>query len=175
MKPFLFTALAVAAMSTTTALAQSSADQSASGQETLQKDASGDAAMQQDETDVTAAAEGEQFGKGGYTSSDGEEIYQTLCAGCHMPEGGGAIGAGAYPALAGNPNLEYSAYAVALIVNGQKGMPAFGTFLDDEQIVALVTYMQTNLSNNYTPDATTESVAAVRPAEPVDPNRAEHE
>ncbi|MCQ0969567.1 cytochrome c [Paracoccus sp. TK19116] len=179
MNTLIITAMTVAAISASAAFAQSSADQTptdqGAGSETLQRDESGDAAMQPEETAVTAAAEGEQFGQGGYTSTDGEDIYQTLCAGCHMPDGGGAIGAGAYPALAGNPNLEYSGYAVSLIVNGQKAMPAFGTFLDDEQIVALTTYLQTNLGNDYTPDATIESVADARPAEPVDPNTAEHE
>ena len=54
-------------------------------------------------------------------------------------------------------------------------MPAFGTFLNDEQIVALVTYLQTDLGNNFEPDATVEDVAITRPASPADPNRAEHE
>lgn len=186
MKTLIITAMAVAAMAAQTANAQTatseateqSAEQTTDQPSTdtrIQTDESGDAAMQPQETAVTAAAEGTQFGQGGYTSTDGEEIYQTLCAGCHMPDGGGAVGAGAYPALAGNSNLEYSGYAISLIVNGQKAMPAFGTFLNDEQIVALTTYLQTNLGNDYTPDATIESVADARPAEPVDPNTAEHE
>ena len=181
MKTLLFTALAVASISAQAVVAQTATEttteqpaEQTSGDQTLPTDESGEAAMQPEETAVTAAAEGTQFGKGGYTSTDGEELYQTLCAGCHMPDGRGAVGAGAYPALAGNENLEYSGYAVSLIVNGQKAMPAFGTFLDDEQIVAITTYLQTDL-NDYTPDATTESVAAARPAEPEDPNTAEHE
>lgn len=125
--------------------------------------------------DMSAFADDAVFGDVGYTSTDGEVLYQTLCAGCHMPDGAGAEGAGIYPALKDNPNLEYAAYPVTLIVNGQAGMPAFGTFLDDEQVVALTTYIQTGLGNDFEPDATTEMVAGSRPAEPVNPNAAEHE
>lgn len=120
-------------------------------------------------------AEDTTFGSAGYTSTDGEVLYQTLCAGCHMPDGSGAIGAGEYPALKQNPNLEYSAYPITLIVNGQAGMPAFGTFLSDEQVVALTTFLQTGLGNDYEPDATIEAVTNARPANPEDPNKAEHE
>ena len=115
------------------------------------------------------------FSAEGYTSTDGEVLYQTLCAGCHMPDGSGAVGAGEYPALQGNANLEFSAYAVTLIVNGQAAMPAFGTFLNDEQVVALVTYLQTNLGNDFEPDATAEAVADARPETPKDTTKAEHE
>jgi mono/diheme cytochrome c family protein len=125
--------------------------------------------------DMSSFANDTVFGKAGYTSTDGEVLYQTLCAGCHMPDGAGAVGAGQYPALAKNPNLEYSAYPVTLIVNGQGGMPAFGTFLNDEQIVALTTYLQTGLGNEFEPDATAQTVADARPAAPENPNKAEHE
>ncbi|RJE79173.1 cytochrome c [Paracoccus sp. JM45] len=125
--------------------------------------------------DMSSFAEDTVFGSAGYTSTDGEVLYQTLCAGCHMPGGEGAVGAGHYPALSGNPNLEYSAYPITLIVNGQAGMPAFGTFLNDEQIVALTTYLQTGLGNSFEPDATLETVANSRPVEPEDTNKAEHE
>lgn len=116
----------------------------------------------------------EAFTAGEYTSTDGQEIYQTFCAGCHMPDGAGAVGAGRYPALAENPNLEYSSYAVHLTVNGQGAMPAFGSFLNDEQIVSLMTYMQTNLGNNYEPNATVEMVSDTRPENPEE-EMAEHE
>ena len=38
-----------------------------------------------------------------FLQRDGEAIYRAICQGCHMPGGQGAIGAGAYPALAANP------------------------------------------------------------------------
>ena len=36
----------------------------------------------------------------------GEAIYKGICQDCHMPDARGAVGAGMYPALAGNPKLE---------------------------------------------------------------------
>lgn len=132
-------------------------------------------AAQAQSPEMSPHAEDATFGAEGYTSTDGEVLYQTLCAGCHMPDGSGAVGAGEYPALKGNANLEFSAYAVTLIVNGQAAMPAFGTFLNDEQVVALVTYLQTNLGNDFEPDATAEAVANARPETPKDTTKAEHE
>ncbi|TRW97664.1 cytochrome c [Paracoccus sp. M683] len=95
--------------------------------------------------------------------TDGQDIYQYLCRTCHQYDGAGASGAGAYPALAGNENLEFPDYPVMLVVNGQKGMPPFGAMLSDEQVVAVVTYVQTNFGNQYTEHPTAETVAAVRP------------
>ena len=73
-----------------------------------------------------------------YTATDGETLYKTLCAGCHMPDGKGATGAGTYPALAGNANVEFASYPIHMVVNGQKAMPAFGPMLNNEQVVAVV-------------------------------------
>ncbi|KZZ27571.1 hypothetical protein A3753_30870, partial [Sulfitobacter sp. HI0082] len=110
-----------------------------------------------------------------YVSEDGEELYQTLCSGCHMADGSGAIGAGKYPALSGNPNLEYAGYATYIIINGQAAMPSLGHFLDNQQVLAITDYIQTNLGNDYEADGTLDAVADARPAEPVDQNTEEHE
>ncbi|MFD2739976.1 c-type cytochrome [Sulfitobacter aestuarii] len=127
------------------------------------------------EAEITAMADGGPEWTAEYVSEDGEQLYQTLCAGCHMPDGSGAEGAGQYPALSGNPNLEYSGYATYLIVNGQAGMPSLGHFLDDTQVVAITDYIQTNLGNDYETDGTVEAVADARPADPADQNTEEHE
>jgi len=131
--------------------------------------------MKPEEAKISAFADTAEFGADGYTSTDGEQLYQTLCAGCHMPDGSGAIGAGEYPALKGNEKLEFAGYSIYLIVNGQGAMPSFGTFLDDEQVVAVTSYIQSHLGNEYTPDARVEDVASARPDEPKNPNTAEHE
>ena len=55
----------------------------------------------------------------------GEAIYKGVCAGCHMPDAKGAVGAGMYPALAKNENLETAAYPVGIVLKGQKAMPSF--------------------------------------------------
>lgn len=97
------------------------------------------------------------------TLQDGQGIYEALCAACHMEQGSGAMGAGAYPALAKNPNLAAAGYVAAAIVRGQKAMPALGSLLDDEQVVAVVDYVRTHLGNDYQPDpATLQMVRSVR-------------
>lgn len=100
---------------------------------------------------------------GGYTSTDGEVLYETLCAGCHMPEGQGASGAGDYPALSDNPNLEFAAYPITIIVNGQAAMPSLGHLLSDEQVLEVTNYIQSNLGNDYVPDGTLQMIADTRP------------
>jgi len=97
-----------------------------------------------------------------FTHQDGEAIYRNVCAGCHMPDGRGASGAGAYPALARNAKLEAAGYPVLLVVNGQKAMPAFGRVLDDNQVAAVVNYIRANLGNAYTDRVSTDDVKAAR-------------
>ena len=41
-----------------------------------------------------------------FMPQSGEALYADICQGCHMPGGVGAVGAGAYPALAKNPKNE---------------------------------------------------------------------
>ena len=96
------------------------------------------------------------------THQDGEAIYRNVCAGCHMPDGRGAVGAGAYPALARNAKLEAAGYPVLLVVNGQKAMPAFGRALDDNQVAAVVNYIRANFGNAYTDRVSTDDVKAAR-------------
>ena len=103
------------------------------------------------------------FAEPGISFAEGADIYATVCAGCHMPEGQGAIGGGAYPALSGNENLEYPDYAIFIVTNGYKAMPSLGHLLDDEQVASLVNYLQSNLGNSYEPTATPDMVAANRP------------
>lgn len=149
MRTIFFTAIAFSSLGAFAAQAQTADDTTAKPQETA----------------ITAMAEEAEFGAGGYTTTDGEQIYNTLCAGCHMTDGGGAAGAGAYPALRSNEKLEFASYSVYIIVNGQGGMPSLATLLDDEQVVAVTAYIQSHLGNGYKPDATMEMVADSRPAD----------
>ena len=79
----------------------------------------------------------------------GEAIYQGVCQGCHMPDAKGAVGAGAYPALAKNENLETAAYPVSIVLKGQKAMPFFAMQLDDQQIADVVNYVRSHFGNKY--------------------------
>ena len=106
------------------------------------------------------------------TSTDGREIYQRICQGCHMPAGQGANGAGHYPALAKNPALGSRQYMALTILAGRRNMPAFGakhaigfflppTTLSDEQIAAVVNYVRTDFGNHYTDVMTAAEVRAL--------------
>jgi mono/diheme cytochrome c family protein len=89
-----------------------------------------------------------------FVEMTGEELFANVCQGCHMPDGAGATGAGTYPSLVGNKNLEASGYPVHLLVNGKRGMPSFGDMMTDDQIAAVVNYLRTHFGNSY-PDAVT--------------------
>lgn len=93
----------------------------------------------------------------------GEQLYTHICQACHMPAGQGAIGAGAYPALAHNPKLAAGVYPVVMVLHGRGGMPAIGQFLTDAQVAAVVNYVRTHLGNQYTDAITADQVKAMRP------------
>ena len=98
-----------------------------------------------------------------FTESTGEELFASACQGCHMPDGKGAVGAGAYPSLAQNSNLESGGYPVYVVVRGQRAMPPLGAMMSDAQVAAVVNYVRTHFGNAY-PDAV--SADDVKPARP---------
>jgi mono/diheme cytochrome c family protein len=104
-----------------------------------------------------------------FLAEDGEAIYMTACAGCHQPQGQGAAGAGRYPPLSGNPVLRGSRYPAWIVVNGMGAMPSFADWLDDEQVVAVVGYIQTNFRNDYETTLTADMVAGLRDEAPPRP------
>lgn len=98
-----------------------------------------------------------------YRYGDGKEVYERICQACHMPNGTGAIGVGAYPALAGNPNLENPLYIPVIILNGLKSMPAFAD-LTNEEIANVTNYIRGNFGNGYADRVTPEQVRSLRPS-----------
>ncbi|GAA5084342.1 MULTISPECIES: c-type cytochrome [Paenalcaligenes] len=98
----------------------------------------------------------------GIEAKTGKEIYQTVCISCHMAEGKGAKGAGQFPAFANNMRLMAAEYPAYIVLYGQKGMPGFGNYLDDDQIAAIVNYIRTSFGNDFKPDFTPEQVAKMR-------------
>jgi cytochrome c5 len=92
----------------------------------------------------------------------GEELFANVCQGCHMSDAKGATGAGTYPSLEANGNLKASGYPVEVVVNGQRGMPAFGAMMSDDQVAAVVNYLRTHFGNNYRDAVTPEDVKVVR-------------
>ncbi|MDZ4699478.1 MAG: cytochrome c [Rhodothermales bacterium] len=103
---------------------------------------------------------------------DGQEIYLTRCTSCHQMSGEGVPGV--------FPPLKESEFVggdkgrlIRVILNGLSGevvvngvtysgmMPPWGSFLDDQQVADVLTYVRTNFGN--AADAVTPAeVAAVR-------------
>jgi mono/diheme cytochrome c family protein len=97
-----------------------------------------------------------------FQETSGEALYQATCQGCHMAQGEGAHWAGSYPALARNPRLASADYAVNVVLNGQKGMPAFGKMMSDEQIAAVVGYARSHFGNEYPDTIRVEGIKDLR-------------
>lgn len=97
-----------------------------------------------------------------FTEKTGEELYANVCAACHMDKGQGAVGAGHYPALAKNENLESAGYPASLILHGQNGMPPVGEMMSDDQVAAVVNYIRTHFGNDYKDAMTAEEVKDLR-------------
>lgn len=97
-----------------------------------------------------------------FSTTSGEELYQTLCQACHMPDGQGARGAGDYPSFVGDERLRTPYFPIDVILNGFRGMPHFSDKLNNEQIADVVNYLRTNFGNQLEGDTTADDVARVR-------------
>jgi mono/diheme cytochrome c family protein len=97
-----------------------------------------------------------------FTETSGEALYNASCAGCHMPDGKGAQGAGHYPALADNPALEAAPYVIVNVLHGKRGMPPFGGAMNDDQVAAVVNYTRTHFGNRFTEIVTPSQVRSLR-------------
>lgn len=110
----------------------------------------------------------QEFGEGAmdrgraFPFQGGEAIFKGVCQGCHMPDAKGVIGAGSYPSLSRNRNLETAAYPIAVIVHGQKAMPALGAMMSDRQVADVVNYIRQNFGNKYKPPVSPSDVSAAR-------------
>ena len=111
---------------------------------------------------VTGDAEGTFVSGAKFSEPTGELMYRNVCAGCHMPEGQGAVGAGFYPALAKNKKLVAGGYPVAVLLNGMNGMPAVGRMMTDQQVADVVNYIRTHFGNKYKDKVTAEDVKPLR-------------
>lgn len=98
-----------------------------------------------------------------FTEQTGEALFASSCQGCHMPDANGAVGAGAYPSLRKDRNLEAAGYPVYVIVRGQKAMPPIGMMMNDDQVAAVVNYLRTHFGNQYGDAVTADDVKRVRP------------
>jgi mono/diheme cytochrome c family protein len=97
-----------------------------------------------------------------FTEKSGEALYNATCAGCHMPDGKGAQGAGHYPALADNPAVEAAPYVIANVLHGRKAMPSFGDAMNDDQVAAVVNYTRSHFGNRFAGTVTPSEVRGLR-------------
>ena len=113
---------------------------------------------------AAASAQDTRTFSAGFTFAEttGEELFANICQGCHMPDGGGAAGAGNYPSLVADKNLEARGYPVYLVINGRRAMPPFGEMMTDAQIAAVVNYLRTHFGNGYQDAVTANEVREAR-------------
>ncbi|WP_394840712.1 cytochrome c [Pendulispora brunnea] len=93
---------------------------------------------------------------------EGEALFRAICQGCHMADGRGAVGAGAYPALAHNERLRAKEYVIFMILRGRGAMPPLAPSLRDEQVAAVANYVRTHFGNDYREEIAPRDVAANR-------------
>ena len=106
---------------------------------------------------VPGISEGERF-----TQQDGESLYRAICQSCHMADGRGAQGAGAYPSLAGNAKLANAPYLAYTVLHGRKGMPPFQNLLTDQQVAEITNFVRTHLGNHAMEPIGASEVKALR-------------
>ncbi|KGQ22909.1 c-type cytochrome [Thermus filiformis] len=90
----------------------------------------------------------------------GKAVYEANCAACHQANGQGLPGA--FPPLAGNPNLQDVGHVISVTKNGLQGpitvngqtyngvMPGFPQ-LSDEEVKAVATYIRNSWGNAFGP------------------------
>jgi mono/diheme cytochrome c family protein len=123
---------------------------------------------------VAAAADSAGTARAGLSDSNGADVYSHICQGCHMSQAEGAIGAGHYPKLAGNPTLASWRYVALTVLAGRNDMPAFGApanmvwdgppgfgvvHLSDAQVADVVNYVRSHFGNAYKDRVTARDVA----------------
>ena len=107
-----------------------------------------------------------------FNTTDGRQIYEHICRGCHMPDALGAVGAGHYPALAKDRTLVSRQYMALTILMGRRNMPAFGArhaigfggpaaVLSEAQIAAVINYVRSHFGNHYKDQITAAEVEAL--------------
>jgi len=96
---------------------------------------------------------GRQFDEQG-----GAEIFRDVCAACHQADARGAVGAAAYPALAGDKELASADFVLSVLFKGLRAMPPLGTMMSDQQAADVVNYLRTHFGNSYA-DAVTAAQA----------------
>ena len=104
-----------------------------------------------------ALSRGQSFDEQG-----GAALFAAVCAGCHQPDASGASGAGDYPALVGNKEVASTGYLERLLLKGQRGMPAVGRMMSDQQVADVINYVRSHFGNAYGDAVSPTDVEAAR-------------
>ena len=101
-----------------------------------------------------------------FAEQGGAALYANVCAACHQPDAKVAVGAGAFPALAGNSNLASADQVLRVVIRGQRDMPPLGGMMSDEQAADVVNYVRSHFGNDYRDTVSAAAVQAARPPSP---------
>jgi mono/diheme cytochrome c family protein len=97
-----------------------------------------------------------------FAEQGGADLYSHVCAACHQADANGAVGAGAYPPLAGDKKLVSTDFMLIDLFRGLKGMPPVGDMMTDAQVADVINYVRTHFGNSYPGAISTADVAAAR-------------
>jgi mono/diheme cytochrome c family protein len=97
-----------------------------------------------------------------FTEQGGADLFSNVCAACHQPDAKGAIGAAAYPALAGDKKIISTDFMLTVLFNGLRGMPPLGEMMSDQQVADVVNYVRTHFGNSYAGAVSAPQVSAAR-------------
>jgi len=97
-----------------------------------------------------------------FTEQGGAELFGNVCAACHQLDAKGAVGAAAYPPLAGDKKLVSADFMLTVLFTGLRGMPPLGRMMSDEQVADVVNYVRTHFGNSYAGAISAAQVSAAR-------------
>jgi mono/diheme cytochrome c family protein len=104
-----------------------------------------------------------------FEENGGAALYAAVCAGCHQPDAQGAVGAAAYPALAGNADLASVGIVERAVLEGLGGMPPVGRMMSDRQAADVINFVRTHFGNSYSDAISAADIKAARPHRVDDP------
>jgi mono/diheme cytochrome c family protein len=99
-----------------------------------------------------------------FDEQGGAALFANVCAACHQADGRGAVGAGTYPKLAGDPALASTDFVLSVVIGGLHAMPAFASEMSDAQVADVVNYARERLDGAADDPATPARAAAARAA-----------
>jgi mono/diheme cytochrome c family protein len=97
-----------------------------------------------------------------FNEQGGADLFRSICAGCHQPDAKGAVGAGSYPTLVADKNLDSADFMLRVLLGGLKGMPPVGDMMGDAQVADVVNYVRTHFCNSYSEAVSAMDVSAAR-------------